>query len=149
MYERFSDSVRAAVAVAHDLAIRRGNPVCQTGHLLAGICATSARRENRLLEHLDLSANAIESYLNADSAEPLRRTVWFLRWSFRPRTPQSDAFVCTIESAIENARDRSSPQINVNDILLGLLAAGPNDALKLLNKLGIDATELRESCNAG
>jgi len=137
------------VSFARDLAIRRGNPVCHTGHLLAGMCATSARRENRILERLDLGADALESYLDAYPTEPVRRTVWFLRWFLRPRTPQSDAFACTIESATANARDRSSPEISVNDVLLGLLAAGPNDALKLLDKLGIDETELRESCNVG
>lgn len=147
MYERFSDSVRAAVSFARDLAIRRGDPVCHTGHLLAGICTTMARRENRILERLDLGADAIESHLDADPAEPVRRTVWFLRWFLRPRTPQSDAFAYTIESAVANARDRSSPLVHVNDILLGLFAAGPNDALRLLDNLGIDDTELRESCS--
>ena len=142
MYERFSDSAWEAVSFAQELAERRSDKVCHTGHLLVGIFATTAHRDNQFLESLNLDVDVVESHLESETRPQQRRSFW----RSRPRAGMSDTGKRTIELAMQSARDRKSSQITVDDLLCGMLETDSSEAVTLLRKLGIDTASLHRSC---
>jgi ATP-dependent Clp protease ATP-binding subunit ClpA len=141
MYEKLDDATRSIEQAAKDFARARNDPVAHTGHLLYGVFVNGFHTGIPCLRAVPDGALKIAHALTDALPQGLVR-------QRHPESPFSEAYPATLKHALLNARSRGSGLISVSDLVLAMLATGPNVATHLLDVLAVDRGKLARGLEA-
>jgi ATP-dependent Clp protease ATP-binding subunit ClpA len=137
MFERFTDRARKVMAFANQEAQRYDHEYIGCEHILLGLLKEGKGAAANALNQLDVDLRAARKAVEK-IVEPGPEMVTMGKL---PQTPNAKK---SIEQAIAAAKELHANYVGTEHVLLGLTRVPDNTALRVLEKLGLTGTDVRD-----
>ena len=137
LHPHLTTRAREVLALAHDLADRRGDAALTPAHVTLGLLAEGGSVAVYALSARGVPLDALARELTAALPAPGRpRAIPAVRgW-----TPEDESFVA---GAAREARELDTPYYGAEHLLLALLRESEGGGARVLERLGVDLEEAR------
>lgn len=135
---RFTPPARAALTVAQEETVSRGQPLIRLEHIMLGLLHDESSPAGRILRDVGLSAGAVKAALDEIQQPTTESGV----------TDLDEAVKALLERTVQIAAQRGDQAVDTEHLLLGVLQLADTSAHDMLSRLGFDTEAARVRIDA-